>query len=262
MRGALRFLFVWDERAHPRLILCAPLILPSFGVGEARIWSHELITSSTPLIARDEADTAMDALLEAIRSGPARATGLRLSHLEEGSVFADIVRRAATRGERDILRFERPARAPLEASEVPPPDHSRTSVARTPRRVREAVEHFLAIEALGPAGESGEALLLSPQASAFLRVVTRSLAKRRLCHVELRLSRGKPLGADIVLRSGEEHILWQSAGLRAARRMASSASVDWLIAARPGRSPAILALAARDALSRRLRQVVKRVRGS
>src|SRR5580704_4382802 len=89
-----RFLFVWDERAHPlpRLILSAPLILPAFGVGEARLWSHEQLASAIPLIDRDEADAAIDTLLEAVRQGPARATGLMLSRLDEKSLFADLVR--------------------------------------------------------------------------------------------------------------------------------------------------------------------------
>jgi hypothetical protein len=277
MQGqTLRFLFAWDERAYPlpRLILCVPLILPTFGVAEARIWTHELLPSSIPLLDSDEADVAMDAFLEAVGSGPARANGLRLPHVDEASPFAALVRRAAARSGRNILRFERPwPTSSRHSEEGPAPSRLRTAIARSPRRVREAVEHFLAIEALGPAGQAGDALLLSPQASAFLRVVTRSLAKRRLCHVELRLSKGRPVGADIYLRSGEQDILWMSAGPSAvpssqhavqhthAEHDASSASVDWLIAARPGRSPAILALAARDALSRRLRQVVKRVSG-
>jgi hypothetical protein len=225
-----------------------------------------LLSSSIPLIDRDDADPAIDALLEAVRSGPARGTGLRLPHIDESDLFADLVRRAAARAQRDILRFERSVRAPADAQEdVPRPRPLRTAVARSPRKVREAVEHFLAIEALGPAGERGEALLLSPQASAFLRVVTRSLAKQRLCHVELRLSQGKPRGADIFLRSGEHDVLWKTTGIGSPRiwaRSASDTSVDWLVAARPGKSPAILAVAARDALSRRLREMVKRVRGS
>lgn len=273
-----RFLLIFDERAHPepRLIMVAPLLVPAFGIGEARLWTHAHMLSSTPLIDRDEADAAIDALLEAVRQGPARASGLRLSHLDEGGVFADVLRQAVARGGRSVLRFERSARAPLcRAAGGDGPAHARTAIARTPRRVREAVEHFLAIEALGPAGESGEALLLSPQASAFLRVVTRSLARRQCCHVELRMSEGRPIGADIILRSGDQEILWKTTrsgasrasvqGLAqdAATALSKAVTVDWLIAARPGRSPAILALAARDRLSRRLRAIVKRaVRGS
>ncbi len=272
-----RFLFVFDERIHPqpRLILVAPLVVPAFGVGEARLWSHAQLLSSTPLIDRDEADAAIDALLDAVRQGPARASGLRLSRLDESGAFADLLRQAAARGGRNVLRFERAVRTqphplPSRAS----PGRGRTVLARTPRRVREAVEHFLAIEALGPAGESGEAMLLSPQASAFLRVVTRSLARRRCCHVELHMSQGQPIGADIVRRSGERDILWtttrsdasvasgEANGPVAAKSSEREVSVDWLIAARPGRSPAILALAARDRLSRRLGEMVKRaVRG-
>jgi hypothetical protein len=262
-----RILFAWDERGKPRgrLILCAPLVLPSFGVGEVKVWSHDLLSSSLALLDRDDPDLAIDALLEAVRSGPARGTGLRLSHLDETGEFAALVRRAAARGQRDILRFERPVHAPVDPeTEEHRGRPMRTAVARSPRKVREAVEHFLAIEALGKAGERGEALLLSPQASAFLRVVTRSLARKRLCHVALRLSQGKPRGADIYLRSGDEDLLWKTAGVGSgapALQSKTGDSVDWLVAARPGRSPAILAVAARNALSRGLRDVVKRVRG-
>ncbi|MFI5013323.1 MAG: hypothetical protein ACHQAY_13355 [Hyphomicrobiales bacterium] len=272
-----RFLLIFDERGHPlpRLIMLAPLLVPAFGVGEASLWLPELILSSTPLIDRHDADAAIDALLEAIRVGPARASGLRLPRLDEGGVFAGLVRQAVARSGREVLRFERPARAPLRPADCATHDGGRTVVARTPHRVREAVEHFLTIEALGPEGESGEALLLSPSASAFLRVVTRWLARSRRCHVELHLKDGKPVGADIFLRSGDENILWKTTGSSASGAsddgLASSqatapsraVTVDWLIAARPGKSPAILALAARDRLSRRLREIVKRaVRGS
>jgi hypothetical protein len=261
-----RFLFVWDERAHPapRLILSAPLILPVLAVGEARLWSHEQLASSVPLIDRDEADAAMEALLEAMRQGPAKATGLMLSRVDERSVFADLVRKSVRRSGREILRFERPSRTPPGTfPERETPAGLRSTVARSSRRVREAVEHYLAIEALGSAGESGEALLFSPQASAFLRVVTRSLARQKRCHVELRHAQGKPVGADIHLRFGDTDLLWKSAGVGAStpeipKAVSDEATVDWLIAARPGRSPAILALAARDALSRGLRQLVRR----
>jgi len=266
-----RLLLAWDQRALPvnRLILCAPLILPSFGMGEAKLWTHEQLPSSAPLIDREEADAAIDALLEALRHGPARATALRLPSFEEEGLFADLIRRSAARLRRRILRLEQPRRAaPDPISEDAPPGQIRTVTARSPRRVREAVEHYLAIEATGPAGETGEALLLSPQNSAFLRVVTRSLAKRRACHVDLHLSQRRPIGAAIFLHSDGGEIAWKRAGSgapagacqgsAASARACGQAAADWLIPARSGRSPAMLALAARDALSSRLRQLVRR----
>jgi hypothetical protein len=254
------FLLIFDERGEPtpRLILLAPVLMAGFGVGEARLWVPDAMLSSTPLIDRDTADIAVDAMLEAVRSGPARASGLLLPRLEENGVFAGLVRQSILRSGRNILRFARP----LDRAAPPaPPAHDRVSVARGARQVREAVEQFLTIDALGPNGRNGEALLLSPAASAFLRVVTRSLARRRRCRVELHMANDKPVGADIILRSGESELLWRTARSempQAAPAQAARLTVDWLVAARPGRSPAMLALAARDHLSRRLRALMKR----
>src|ERR1700736_5889859 len=50
-----RFLLIWDERAHPqpRLIMVAPLLVPALRMGEARLWTHAHMPSSTPLLDRD-----------------------------------------------------------------------------------------------------------------------------------------------------------------------------------------------------------------
>ncbi|SEE64567.1 Acetyltransferase (GNAT) domain-containing protein [Rhizobiales bacterium GAS191] len=263
---APRFLLIFDERGHPasRLVLVAPLLASGFGVGEAKLWVPEPMLSSTPLIDRDTADIAIDAMFEAVRSGPARASGLLLPRLEEGGIFAGLVRQSILRSGRNILRFARPLDQTGLSARQAPPAHDRVVAARGARQVREAVEQFLAIEALGPSGRSGEALLLSPSASAFVRVVTRSLARKRRCRVELYLSNGKPVGGDITLRSGETEMLWKTARSEApltdgVAEPSAAVTVDWLVAARPGRSPAMLALAARDHFGRRLRMLVKRV---
>ena len=261
---APRFLLVFDERGAPasRLILAAPLLVPGYGVGEAKLWAPEPMLVSAPLLDRDHADLAIDTLFEAVRSGPARASGLLLPRIDEDGVFASLVSQSIQRSGRNILRFARPADAPARPA---PPAHDRASVARGPRQVRDAVEQFLTIEALGPSGKNGEALLLSPPASALVRVVTRSLARRRHCRVMLYLAKGKPVGADIILRSGDTDLLWKRASaveLSAEAPTEAGESVrqtvDWLVAARPGSSPAMLALAARDHFGRRLRALVSR----
>lgn len=252
-----RLLFIFDDRdkASPSLIAVAPLLMPAMAFGEARIWATEHMMRATPLIDRARADIAIGSMLDALRDKPGRATALSLPRLAEGSAFAQAVRRAAAIGGRRILGVEASQRPIARSACSDAPPGARIAVARKQRAVREAVEEFLALEAFG---RGGEALLMSPAASAFLRVITRSLARTRRCRVELVIEAGKPVGADIILRCGGADLLWKTARSRppipSVERQ--TAEVDWLVATKPGRSAAMLALAARDRLGSRIRDML------
>jgi hypothetical protein len=256
-----RLLFIFDDRdkASPSLIAVAPLLMPAMAFGEARIWATEHMMRTTPLIDRARADIAIGSMLDALRGKPGRATALSLPRLAEGSAFAQAVRRAAAIGGRRILGVEARQRPIARSACSDAPPGTRIAVARKQRAVREAVEEFLALEASATLERGGEALLMSPAASAFLRVITRSLARTRRCRIELVIEAGRPVGADIILRCGGADLLWKTA--RSRPRIPNgerqTAEVDWLVATKPGRSAAMLALAGRDRLGSRIRDMLR-----
>jgi hypothetical protein len=259
-----RFLFIFDDRTHRSagLIGVAAFQMPVVAFGEARLWSTDHMPCNSPLIDRSRADTAIESMLNALGRGPIAAAALFLPRVGENSGFARALIRVAATSGRDLSRIDTRLR-PMTCGARSPKAGTKILVARKPRAVREAVEEFLALEASGPRDHRGEALLTSPAASAFVRVVTRTLARIRRCRVELFVEADRPIGADIILRCGRGDIVWKTARLE---RLPSSASVqsarphaseaDWLVATRPGRSLAMLALTARSRMSGKVRRLL------
>jgi hypothetical protein len=259
-----RFLFIFDDRSQGSadLIGVAAFQMPVVAFGEARLWSPDHMPCNTPLIDRTRADTVIDSMLNALGYGPIAAAAVFLPRVGEDSAFARALLRVAAASGRDLSRLDTRPR-PLICRARDPRPGTRIVIARKPRAIREAVEEFLALEASVPRDHGGEALLISPAASPFVRAVTRMLARIRRCRVELVVEADRPIGADIILRCGRADIVWKTARLVRSPSDASvqselprTAEVDWLMATRPGRSLAMLALTARSRMSGRVRRLL------
>jgi hypothetical protein len=84
-------------------------------------------------------------------------------------------------------------------------------ILRDPQAVREALEHFLQMEASGWKGRQGTALLCSDADAAFTRAAVGALAEEgRACIHALTLDR-RPVSMQIVLRAGAGAFTWKIA---------------------------------------------------
>jgi len=257
-----RFLFIFDDRSQgSALIAVAAFQMPVVAFGEARLWSPDHMLCNTPLIDRSRADTAIDSMLNALGHGPIAAAAVFLPRLGENSAFAGALLRVVATSGRGLSRLDTRPRS-LICRPRHPRQGTKILVARKPRAVREAVEEFLALEASVPRDHAEEALLTSPAASAFVRAVTRMLARIRRCRIELIVEGDRPIGADIILRCGGTDFVWKTVHLErsssrssAHSELSQTAEVDWLLATRPGRSLAMLALTARSRMSGRVRRL-------
>ncbi|PIK70985.1 hypothetical protein CS379_21750, partial [Methylobacterium frigidaeris] len=87
----------------------------------------------------------------------------------------------------------------------------RTSLERVrdPVRLRDAVEHFLVLDARrGP-----DSLLADPATATAFRVVTRRFARRRQAWVDLVRRDGEVVAAAVHLATGRHDTIWRQAGL-------------------------------------------------
>jgi CelD/BcsL family acetyltransferase involved in cellulose biosynthesis len=151
-------------------------------------------TSGTPLVDRDDAPAAIDALLSTAHEEAGLARNLLLPHIRSGGAFARLLRERAGRLglqvdlipalDRPVLiRREETADAYFTRSVAPKRlrelrrTHRRLSEqgilehrrVTDPAELRMAVEDFLHIELGGWKGKAGTALLSRPQTAAFAR---------------------------------------------------------------------------------------------
>jgi hypothetical protein len=77
--------------------------------------------------------------------------------------------------------------------------------------VRDAFEHFLALEASGWKGDRRSAMMQSPSVAAFARAAVRLLAARRACRIDVIELDGRPIAAGVLLSSGGRSWYWKTA---------------------------------------------------
>lgn len=167
---------------------------------------------------------------------------------------------------------------------------------RNPKEVHAALEDFLALEACGWKGRRGTALIQGSGSATFLRAMGRAMAPSGRIHLDILRLNDQPIAAAIFLESGSRSWFWKIAydeayasfspgvqlTLEASQRQlrrnsmeltdscaiadhpminklwpSRMAVVDIMVATRPQSSPAAMALGAREAASRRLRQAAK-----
>jgi len=179
-------------------------------------------TLHTPLLARDDAPSAAQALCDDARARGARAIVLR--HVPIEGAALDAIRAVLARdclaptvlhsyaracldasGDAEILL--RDALGPKKLKELRR-QRNRLSetgaltftVARTADEVAHAIETFLALEAGGWKGKRGTALVQHEGDAAFIRHAARDLAARGQCEIAVLAAGETPVAAGIILK--------------------------------------------------------------
>ena len=221
------------EGSAGRLIGLFPLVLPrpvGLGPAHAQGWAHPFMACGVPLVDSGRAAAALAAMLAWVGARSRRAGGVTFPHVDEGGPFALIVASFAGSTGRMLRGFDPRGRAVLPAADGDakgPPKESKelrrlrrrlgelgtvTAESHRDRKgVREAFEHFLALEATGWKGRRGTAMMQDAAAAAFARSMTRELAGRDACRIDTISLDGRPVAVGIVLESGGRAVYWKTA---------------------------------------------------
>jgi hypothetical protein len=223
--------------APPRLMGLFPVIWPRLPLlpGIVRGWRPPLSGLGTPLVDHGSAELVIEAFLAFLRSQGPRAAAMLFPTIPTDGAFAralDVVMRRGGHGQR---RFDAHRRAVLRATavdrKVEPAtltakkskelrrqlrrlgEHGPVDVlsARDPMAVRNAVELFLTLEASGWKRARGTALLQNAGSAAFVRAMTRLLARAGRCRVDVLVAGNRAVAAGIVIESGDRAWFWKIA---------------------------------------------------
>ncbi|WP_298951773.1 hypothetical protein [uncultured Methylobacterium sp.] len=207
----IAMLLVWRAgRDGPVLAGVLPLHLAGAFGRVARLWPVPLAGGAAPVIEAEHAAAVLRTALDHLDASPLRVAGLAFPDLEPGGRLAAALGEAAGRaGRRLSLRRQHAAATAAEPNLALPRGRTSLERIRDPHRIRDAVEHFLVLEARRPA----ECLLDAPDAMTAFRVVTRLFAARRRCCVDLVRREGVVVAAAVHLGSEGNDRVWRQAGL-------------------------------------------------
>lgn len=230
-----RFVLVWDGGDRARRLVC---VCPVVGGGNplralASVWFHDLSTLGFPLLDRDRAVPALEALVGWIGRGLPLARGLVIRSLpSDGPTAAALAEASRATGHAlaTLAEWRRAALpaggagAGLDALSAKGAKEIRRqrrrlaergqlaySSARAGDELRTAIERFLALEAAGWKGAAGTALLARPGRTAFARTAMRLLAQDGRCRIDSLTLDGEPVVMGVVLRAGTTDFFWKTA---------------------------------------------------
>ena len=213
----LALLLVWQDGLRtPTLRGVLPLRLPSRQglAGRARLWRLPLAGTAEAAIDAGHTAAVLRTALDHLRRSPLRLVDLHWPDLRPDSGLAVALGEAAGGTGRRLVVAEQ--------AETPTPDPApltlpagRTSLERVrdPVRLRDAVEHFLVLDAR----RGSSSLLADPATATAFRVVTRRFAHRRQACVDLVRRDGEVVAAAIHLATGRHDTIWRQAGLHLAQ---------------------------------------------
>ncbi|RVU16418.1 hypothetical protein [Methylobacterium oryzihabitans] len=207
----IAMLLVWRPgRDGPVLAGVLPLHLAGALGRVARLWPVPLADGAAPVLDAAHAAAALRTALDHLDASPLRVAGLAVPDLETGGALAAALGEAAAQGGRRLsLRRQHAATVAAEPNLALPRGRTSLERVRDPHRIRDAVEHFLVLEARRPA----DCLLDAPDAMTAFRVVTRLFAARRQCCVDLVRRDGVVVAAAVHLGSEGHDRVWRQAGL-------------------------------------------------
>jgi CelD/BcsL family acetyltransferase involved in cellulose biosynthesis len=235
--GRPQIVGVWTGGDAPRLIGLLPVVTPRFAFvgGKARGWLSHYMVDGAPLLDAACAADALGAFLAWLGCADRGAAAMLFPGVDADGPFAALLREVASR---DGLAFERlslrtravlrPRAEAGSADERAAGLRARKELQRQERRlmesgaltqrvatsradVRDAFEHFLALEARGWKGRAGTAMMQDPSAAAFARSAMRALAGEGRCRIDLLELDGAPIAATIELRAGATTSFWKIA---------------------------------------------------
>ncbi len=200
------------------------------GFGFQRGWKSRYVTLGVPLVARETAPEAIDAFLDWLQNGKLASSGFLLPAIPLEGPFAELLRqRLAARGLSFIVTaaHERAVLLPAAGARAMPQkqlrewrrlerklaQHGDINLKQSvkPADVRAAAERFLALEATGWKGRAGTALLQDPGRAAFLRTMSRSLARDGRIRFDELFAGGKLAAASITLFAPPHAYYWKIA---------------------------------------------------
>lgn len=207
----LRVLLVWKATgAAPERELVA--LMPFRRQG--RMLRPDLVTgcadprllSDMPLLDREGAVPALAALLRGFGSLGMAEHRLTLHGLASDNPLLATLAAAA------LPLWRIPSPPPADRPGFGPvPDGFTVREAANLTQLRDAVEILLALEASGPLARAGGACLQDVREAAFLRTMTRQLARSKLCQVTLLLQGEQPVAGALTLGRGKRRWLFKLA---------------------------------------------------
>ncbi|WP_279356361.1 GNAT family N-acetyltransferase [Methylobacterium indicum] len=220
----LAVLLVWQDGARAPILRGAlPLRLPAHQAmaGRARLWRLPLAGSAEAAINAGYASAVLRAALDHLRGSPLHLVDLLWPDLRPDSALAVALGEAAGgTGRRLTLAEQAAPRAAVPAPLTLPAGRTSLERVRDPARLRDAVEHFLVLDAR----RGADSLLADPATATAFRVVTRRFAHRRQACVDLVRRDGEVVAAAIHLATGRHDTIWRQAGLCLAQAPVSAAA--------------------------------------
>lgn len=163
-----------------------------------------------PLIDRDMAVPALSALLRGFAKLDFAERRLRLHGLGAGNpMLAALADTGLPLLRESTGRFDDPVPALPQAGLLG--EDFTLREAETIGELRDGVEILMALEASGPLARAGGASLQDVREAAFLRAMTRQLARARLCRIALLMQGGRPVAGALTLGKGGRRWLYKLA---------------------------------------------------
>lgn len=209
----LALLLVWQDGLRvPTLRGVLPLQLPARQglAGRARLWRLPLAGTAEAAIDAGHAAAVLRTALDHLRGSPLRLVDLHWPDLRPDSGLAVALGEAAgSTGRRLSVVDQEEMPAPDPAPLTLPAGRTSLERVRDPVRLRDAVEHFLVLDARRGPGS----LLADPTTATAFRVVTRRFAHRGQACVDLVRRDGEVVAAAVHLATGRHDTIWRQAGL-------------------------------------------------
>ena len=234
-----KFLLVWNTpgagAARQLVGLCPVQSQGLARIGAVSVWLSKQSCNGSPLLDKGMAVDALRAMADYLGSGKTGAAALAFPKVPQAGKVAAAIRELAAATGRKLAISGAHARAALvggttalAAFETQSTTHQRKELRRrrlrleakgavrfetvsAPQDVRPAIEEFLKLEASGWKGRCGTAFLSSPGQAAFVRTLTRDLARQGKCRVDTLLLNDRPVAMGIVLNSGGVAAFWKTA---------------------------------------------------
>jgi CelD/BcsL family acetyltransferase involved in cellulose biosynthesis len=213
--GRRQLLFVWRDRPNRHLIGAAVMEFPRglFGFVVARLWQSEQAGLAALILDRQDAEAALDAILDWMARERPGVIGLLAPTLVVDGPTESAMRAIAARRQTLFRRFWLHGRAARlkEWGRQMRRLKERGDVEFRFVRDNSATEPFLALEAKGWKGGQRTALGVDPGLAAFTRSMLGSLAQQGKLVVHLLQLDGNALAAGLLLRSGDRAFYWKTA---------------------------------------------------
>ena len=229
-------ILVWSHTTPARLIGLFPLrVERRYGViGTLTGWTHPYAPLGVPLVDRDEAQTAIGALLDHVETEPALPKLVMLPLVTRNGAFAETLERVlARRGGKaaESGTYERALLAP-DGERENYLDHIANKKLKELRRQRRRMEQqsavrlvsaqdgaaiapaladYFMLEASGWKGRAGTAARQTGEIHYFVQRAIAALASEQRVRIDLLTQDEAPLAAAITLRAGDSAWFWKIA---------------------------------------------------